>query len=301
MRYPAHYVPTDAASIREARRSPGFVQGETRSTKLLMRFIPASLVKNFTPGLAFLATKGSIASRTSMSRRYVIISPCRNEAEFMRQTLDTVVAQSVRPARWVIVDDGSTDDTPRILAEYAALHDWITVVTRADRGRRAVGPGVIEAFYAGYETIDPNDFDYLCKLDLDLNLPPRYFEILMQRMEAEPRLATCSGKAYVRKGDRLVNERHGDETSLGMTKFYRVALLSGDRRLRARGDVGWHRLSPLPHAGLDRPQLGRARTALRPPAADGLEPDGHPDRADAPWIRPVLHGYRVLVHAGKRG
>ena len=162
-----------------------------------------------------------------MSRRYLLISPCRNEAEFMRQTLDTVVAQSIRPARWVIVDDGSTDDTPRILFEYAAVHDWITIVTRADRGRRAVGPGVIEAFYAGYETIDPNDFDYLCKLDLDLSLPPRYFEILMQRMEAEPRLATCSGKAYVHKGDRLVDEGHGDETSLGMTKFYRVGCFQG--------------------------------------------------------------------------
>lgn len=159
-----------------------------------------------------------------MGRRYLLISPCRNEADFMRQTLDTVIAQSVRPAHWVIVDDGSSDETPRILAEYAARHDWITIVTRIDRGRRAVGPGVIEAFYAGYDTINPEDFDYLCKLDLDLSLPPRYFEILMQRMEAEPRIATCSGKAYVREGNgRLVNERHGDETSLGMTKFYRVA------------------------------------------------------------------------------
>ena len=141
----------------------------------------------------------------------------------MRQTLDTVIAQTVPPARWVIVDDGSSDETPRILSDYAARHDWITIVTRMDRGRRAVGPGVIEAFYAGFDTIDPEGFDYLCKLDLDLSLPPRYFEILMQRMEAEPRIATCSGKAYVRKGDQLVNERHGDETSLGMTKFYRVA------------------------------------------------------------------------------
>lgn len=157
-----------------------------------------------------------------MSRRYVLISPCRNEAQYMRRTLDTVVAQSVPPALWVIVDDGSTDETPRILAEYQAKHDWITVVTREDRGRRAVGPGVIEAFYAGYETIRPADFDYLCKLDLDLELPPRYFEILMERMEAEPRMATCSGKAYVRHGDALVPENHGDETSLGMTKFYRV-------------------------------------------------------------------------------
>ena len=86
----------------------------------------------------------------------------------MRQTLDSVVAQSVRPARWVIVDDGSSDDTPRILAEYRARHDWIQIVTRTDRGHRAVGPGVIEAFYAGYETVVPGDYEYLCKLDLDL-------------------------------------------------------------------------------------------------------------------------------------
>src|SRR5690349_20185348 len=99
-----------------------------------------------------------------MSRRYVLISPGRNEAQYMRQTLDSVIAQSVRPARWVIVDDGSTDESPAILAEYAAKHDWIRIVTRVDRGRRAVGPGVIEAFYAGYETIDPNDYDYLCQL-----------------------------------------------------------------------------------------------------------------------------------------
>ncbi len=57
MRFPTHYVPTDAASIRESRRSPGFIQGEMRSTRLLMPFIPASLVKHFTPGLTFLATK----------------------------------------------------------------------------------------------------------------------------------------------------------------------------------------------------------------------------------------------------
>ena len=57
MRFPIQYVPTDTTSIRKARRNPGFVQGEGRSTRLLMRFIPASLVKYFTPGLAFLATK----------------------------------------------------------------------------------------------------------------------------------------------------------------------------------------------------------------------------------------------------
>lgn len=156
------------------------------------------------------------------SGRYVLISPCRNEASYMRQTLDTVVAQSRKPTLWVIVDDGSTDETADILQDYCRQHDWIRVVTRADRGHRAVGPGVIDAFYTGYQTINPDDFEYLCKLDLDLNLPTRYFEILMQRMEADPLIATCSGKAYVKEGGHLASERHGDETSLGMTKFYRV-------------------------------------------------------------------------------
>ena len=155
--------------------------------------------------------------------RYVLISPCRNEASFMRQTLDSVAAQSVRPTLWVIVDDGSTDETPAILAEYAARHDWIKIVTRGDRGHRAVGPGVIDAFYSGYAAIEPGDYDFLCKLDLDLRLPPRYFEILMQRMAADPNIATCSGKAYIEEHGQLVDERHGDETSLGMTKFYRVS------------------------------------------------------------------------------
>jgi biofilm PGA synthesis N-glycosyltransferase PgaC len=158
-----------------------------------------------------------------MSRRYLLISPCRNESELMRHTLDSVIAQSVRPAKWVIVDDGSTDASPRILREYARRHPWIVIVTRMDRGRRAVGPGVIEAFYAGYDTINPEEYDYLCKLDMDLKLPLRYFELLMQRMEAEPRIATCSGKSYVEVGGALLDERHGDEMSLGMTKFYRAA------------------------------------------------------------------------------
>lgn len=154
---------------------------------------------------------------------YLLISPCRNEEDYMRRTLDSVAAQSVQPALWVIVDDGSTDRTPEILAEYAARHPWIRVVRRADRGHRAVGPGVIDAFYAGYDSVPVSDYEFLCKLDLDLDLPPRYFEILMQRMRADPDMATCSGKSYIRnEAGQLVSENHGDETSLGMTKFYRT-------------------------------------------------------------------------------
>lgn len=154
---------------------------------------------------------------------YALISPCRNEQDYMRQTLDSVVAQSVTPDLWLIVDDGSTDQTPAILAEYAAQHSWIRVVTKPDRGHRAVGPGVVEAFYFGLEQIDLAAFDQVCKLDLDLDLPPRYFEILIERMAAEPRIGSCSGKPYYRTASgELKSEQCGDEMSVGMTKFYRV-------------------------------------------------------------------------------
>ena len=141
----------------------------------------------------------------------------------MKRTLDSVSAQSVLPARWIIVDDGSTDETPKILAEYASQYDWIEIVTRANRGKRSVGPGVVDAFYVGYDRIKDLDYPYLCKLDLDLDLPPRYFEILMNRMEADPSIATCSGKAYIVEDGVLTDERHGDDTSLGMTKYYRAS------------------------------------------------------------------------------
>src|SRR5262245_30668386 len=152
--------------------------------------------KTFASDSPVVAAEG-VDSAKSGHRRYLLISACRDEAKYMRQTLDSVISQTIRPTRWVIVDDGSTDSTPQILAEYQERHDWIEVVTRTNRGRRSVGPGVIDAFYAGYETIKPDDYDYLCKLDLDLRLPPCYFEILMDRMAANPRIATCSGKCYL--------------------------------------------------------------------------------------------------------
>ena len=140
----------------------------------------------------------------------------------MIRTLETVTKQSNPPALWVIVDDGSTDRTPEILRDWESRFDYIRVVTRPDRGVRKVGPGVIDAFYGGYETIDPHDFHYICKLDLDLELPPHYFEILMNKMDADPRLGTCSGKPYMPLNGKLVSEKCGDENSVGMTKFYRV-------------------------------------------------------------------------------
>ena len=160
-------------------------------------------------------------SRRMHAVSYCLITPCRDEAEFARRTIESVARQSVPPALWVIVDDGSRDDTASIVEEAATRLPYVWLIWRPDRGSRKVGGGVIEAFNEGYASIDLMQFDYICNFDLDLEIPHHYFEGLMLRMEAEPRLGTCSGKPWFisPRSGALVPEYCGDDTSVGPTKF----------------------------------------------------------------------------------
>ncbi len=162
-------------------------------------------------------------SKHSIGGRYLLISPCRNEGQYLPVLIGSVVAQTLPPEKWVIVDDGSSDDTPQILDRAAAEHPLIEIIRREDRGGRSVGAGVIDAFYSGLANEDLSHYDYLCKLDSDIDLPPRYFERLLAEMKAEPFLGTVSGKVYLQSpSGKLTHERRGDENSVGPAKFYRV-------------------------------------------------------------------------------
>jgi biofilm PGA synthesis N-glycosyltransferase PgaC len=162
-------------------------------------------------------------------RDYCLISPARNEAEYIRETLDSVLAQTVLPKRWIIIDDGSEDATARIVSEYAAKYDFIEVYSRANRGRRALGGGVVEVFNIGLELLGDHPSEFVCKLDVDLILPPRYFERLLEEMARDERLGSISGKPYFRVGGEesgeLKSERIADDVSVGASKFYRRTFL----------------------------------------------------------------------------
>lgn len=159
--------------------------------------------------------------KTTQSPSILIISPVKDEAEYLQRTIDSMVAQTLRPALWVIVDDGSTDDTGAIADRAAEIHPWIRVLHRPPRTARSVGPGVVAAFYAGLGEVDLADFDYVCKLDGDLEVGPNYFALLVRRCVEDPSIGTISGKVYVPHDGRMVQERTGDEFSLGAAKFYR--------------------------------------------------------------------------------
>jgi biofilm PGA synthesis N-glycosyltransferase PgaC len=173
-------------------------------------------------GSGLMSMQPNLPAAKNQGRKYALITPCRDEARFARRTLDSVVTQTIRPTIWVIVDDGSKDETPAILAEYAAKYPFIKIVQRADRGDRKLGGGVIDAFYTGYDTLVPTDYDYVCKFDLDLDLPQKYFQLIMERMEENPRIGTASGKPFFLRDGKMIHEVCGDENSVGMIKFYRT-------------------------------------------------------------------------------
>lgn len=132
--------------------------------------------------------------------RYVVITPVKDEEKHVQRTLEAMVHQTVKPVRWIIVDDGSTDQTPEILARYAQSNSFITVVTR-DRGEvRQPGPAVVRAFNRGYEAAKGLDYDVIVKLDCDLSFEPDYFEQLLLKLQADPKLGIVSG-VYIEAPD----------------------------------------------------------------------------------------------------
>ena len=150
-----------------------------------------------------------------------VISPVRDEARFIRNTLDAMIAQSVLPREWLFVDDGSTDDTRSIIESYAADHPWIRVISRENRGFRQLGSGVIAAFNFGREKLLSQDYQYIAKLDGDMSFPPRYLEIMLDKLDREPALAAVSGKVFRPENGRLVEEFMIDEMVAGQFKLYK--------------------------------------------------------------------------------
>jgi glycosyltransferase involved in cell wall biosynthesis len=155
--------------------------------------------------------------------KYAIVSPVRDEEEFIDKTFTSVINQTIRPTEWIIVDDGSRDGTRSIIDKYAERHLWVVAVHRADRGQRIPGTGVMEAFFDGYERLQSPDWDFLVKLDGDVVLPPDYFQRCFQRFHEDPTLGICGGRMYCTSGGRLAMEPHPAFHVRGPIKLYRRA------------------------------------------------------------------------------
>ncbi len=159
--------------------------------------------------------------------RYVIISPVRNEGPEMEETILSVVRQTVRSAEWVLVDDGSTDETAAIIDRYASTFPWISALHRPNPGHREPGTGVMEAFHQGYESLKSSDWEFVVKLDGDLTLEPEYFEKCFEEFRKDAKLGIGGGVICHREGGVINVERNPLFHVRGATKIYRRACWEG--------------------------------------------------------------------------
>jgi poly-beta-1,6-N-acetyl-D-glucosamine synthase len=122
--------------------------------------------------------------------KYVLITPARNEAAFIEKTIQSVVTQTIRPLKWVIVSDGSTDGTDDIVNKYAADHAWIKLVRMPERSERHFA-GKVHAFNAGYASVADMDYDVIGNLDGDTSFDEDYFDFLLRKFAENPRLGVA--------------------------------------------------------------------------------------------------------------
>ncbi len=158
-----------------------------------------------------------------MFQKYIVITPVRDEEANLRFTIESMIAQSIPPVEWVIINDGSSDQTGRIIDEFAERYPWIRAVHRANRGFRKSGGGVVEAFNDGYRAVSCEDWEYIVKFDGDLSFEPDYFEKCFAHFEAEPKLGVGGGSIYHVFNGEAVLERCPKFHVRGATKIYRKA------------------------------------------------------------------------------
>jgi len=154
------------------------------------------------------------------------MTPAKDEAAFVGPMLESVVRQKIRPIRHIVVDDGSRDETPKIVEGYAKKYDFIALRTNQNSGKRAFGSKVL-ALKAAYDELKTLDYDFIGCLDADMTLPENYYEGIMRKMAENPKLGLASGLCLNKEGDRFVRLMSNSQHVPGAFQFFRRECYDG--------------------------------------------------------------------------
>jgi len=135
----------------------------------------------------------------STDLQYLLITAAKNEDVFIGRTLQSVVSQTVRPMRWLVVSDGSTDRTDEIVSRYAQEHDWIELIEMPERGRRDF-EGKASSINAAYARARHLSYDIVGGLDADISFEKDYFEFLLSKFADDLQLGVA-GTAFNEEGE----------------------------------------------------------------------------------------------------
>ena len=121
---------------------------------------------------------------------YVLITPIRNEQTFIEKTIESLIHQTVVPMKWVIVDDGSTDQTPAIVSRYLAIHSWMEMIRMPERRDRNFA-GKVYAFNAGLERVKDLPYEVIGNVDGDISFEEDHFEFLLTKFAMDGSLGVA--------------------------------------------------------------------------------------------------------------
>ena len=172
--------------------------------------------------------------------KYVLITPARNEERFIAKTLESMVAQTLPPERWVIVDDGSTDKTAEIVERYAARFRWIELVRRPQHLERSFA-GKVQAFNAGLKQAESIGYDVIGNLDADISFDPDYLEFLVEQFTNDPELGVA-GTPFLENGyDSARDSFEGENHVAGGCQLFRTACFKdiGGYIANPAGGIDW--------------------------------------------------------------
>ncbi len=142
-----------------------------------------------------------------METRYVIVTPAFNEAAYIERTIESVVAQTIRPVQWVIVDDSSTDNTGDIVQAYSQRYTWIQGIQRAKVPGQTYYGSNVYAILEGLQRVVEVDYDFLAVLDADIELCPDYYEAVFRKFDEHPELGVASGTYLEMEGNEQIEAR----------------------------------------------------------------------------------------------
>ena len=175
--------------------------------------------------------------------RFYIVIPAHNEADFIGSTLQSLINQSLCPAKIVVVDDNSTDGTASIVTNLSKKHPWISLVSNTSSEAHLPGGKIINAFYKGYDSLD-SKYDVICKFDADVIFPENYLETLSSHYQNNPRLGMVAGHCYIEQnGSWVLENLTSKEHIRGGLKAYRKACFLDIGGLKK--SMGWDTIDEL--------------------------------------------------------
>lgn len=171
--------------------------------------------------------------------KYIIITSAYNEAENIGKCIQSVLKQTIQPAEWIIIDNGSTDCTSNIIQQYQAKFPLIKLLFKTKEKSIVSGYHAINNFYYGMSMINTNSYDYICNLDADIVIDRNdYYEYQILKMQKDETIGITTGITYYydKNGNKKMVRHHPWHTT-GALKFYRKECFESLGIMHP--DMGW--------------------------------------------------------------